>query len=221
MKARLQKLANRIDELSLRERAFLLLALLAACYLVVDQALLTPQNMRAKSYGEQIRGKNKVLEKLRAETQVVMARSQLDPDARVREQIQRLETEMSQLDSRMSDLTVDLIDPRAMARMLEQVLRQETDLELIGVRALPPKPLTEYQGDKAGEDRVLPGVYKHGLEISIRGGYASTVRYLRALEQLPWRFYWDGISYRVEEYPRAHVIITINTLSLDEAWIGI
>jgi MSHA biogenesis protein MshJ len=57
--------------------------------------------------------------------------------------------------------------------------------------------------------------------MEIRGGYLSTLRYLEELEDLPWRFFWKSLNYEVLEYPEARVVLTVETLSLREGWIGV
>jgi MSHA biogenesis protein MshJ len=49
----------------------------------------------------------------------------------------------------------------------------------------------------------------------------ATLRYLQALEKLPWRFFWDSVSYQVMEYPDSVVRLELHTLSLSEDWIGV
>ena len=70
-------------------------------------------------------------------------------------------------------------------------------------------------------DDELPEIYRHGLEIEFVGDFSGTVGYLRAIEALPWRLYWDSVSYTVQEHPRALVKIKLYTLSLDKGWIGV
>lgn len=74
--------------------------------------------------------------------------------------------------------------------------------------------------DTDGAARV-PEVYQHGLEVVFQGDYHSTLRYLRKLEQLPWKFYWDEVTYEVLQYPKAQISVHIHTLSLDKGWIGV
>ena len=68
---------------------------------------------------------------------------------------------------------------------------------------------------------TLPEVYKHGLEIVFQGDYNSTLSYLRKLEQLPWKFYWEEVVYEVLDYPKAQIMVRIHTLSLDKGWISV
>lgn len=72
-----------------------------------------------------------------------------------------------------------------------------------------------------GNTANLPEVYQHGLQVVFQGDYHSTLSYLRKLEQLPWKFYWDEVTYEVLQYPKAQISIRIHTLSLEKGWIGV
>jgi MSHA biogenesis protein MshJ len=86
----------------------------------------------------------------------------------------------------------------------------------------PKKSLEEnVLDDNASSTTTLPEVYKHGLEIVFQGDYNSTLSYLRKLEQLPWKFYWEEVVYEVLDYPKAQILVRIHTLSLDKGWISV
>ena len=76
-------------------------------------------------------------------------------------------------------------------------------------------------GQTGADALPAPLLYRHGLRIEFAGGYLETLAYLRALESLPSRFLWESLEFDVERYPRARVAITVYSLSLDDAWIGI
>jgi len=65
------------------------------------------------------------------------------------------------------------------------------------------------------------GVYKHATALKINGGYFQVLDYLQTLESLPWRFYWDWMSYSVVEYPSAEIEIRVYTLSAEEGLLGV
>jgi len=77
----------------------------------------------------------------------------------------------------------------------------------------------------AGSDQapaVVPtALYRHGMRATFEGAYLDILDYLRALEALPWRFLWGEVSLEVPRYPIARVTLTVYSLSLDDAWIGI
>ena len=49
----------------------------------------------------------------------------------------------------------------------------------------------------------------------------SPERRLASLEATAWRFSWREIEYVVEDYPDARVRIEIETLSREQAWLGV
>jgi len=79
----------------------------------------------------------------------------------------------------------------------------------------------ELSSKESGRVQTPPDIFRHGIEIEFYGDFKSTVSYLEAVEALPWRFYWEEVSYTVEEYPRALVKVIIYTLSLDRGWIDV
>ncbi len=71
------------------------------------------------------------------------------------------------------------------------------------------------------EKAPKPTLFRHGLEIQMRGSFAAILSYLHATENLPWRLYWDALEYKVEAYPNAKIVLRVYTLSVDEGWIGV
>lgn len=222
---KIQQLANWIDTLSVRERSILLLAIIIAVFLVWDRLLLEPLEKQAKQVQVKLKKQNKDLVRIRQQQQQVVARSSADPDAQNLQQIAVLKKAMQELDTQLQTMTVDLISPQQMVKVLEEVLTRETDLQLVSVQSLPPLALTDTKDKDAKKKKrgktVVPGVYQHALKIEFKGSYLSTMGYMQELENLSRRFYWGSVDFTVLNYPQAHVVITVNTLSLNEAWIGV
>ena len=63
-------------------------------------------------------------------------------------------------------------------------------------------------------------LFAHGFEMVLSGGYFQTLAFLQHLEAMDG-FYWQALDYRVGKYPKAEITIQINTLSLEEDWIGV
>ena len=47
------------------------------------------------------------------------------------------------------------------------------------------------------------------------------LEYLRALERLRWRIYWQTLELDNTHYPLDRVRIELSTLSLDRTWLGL
>jgi len=97
---------------------------------------------------------------------------------------------------------------------LQDMLSQNSQLTLIKLDTLPAKTLLSTQ------EQEHP-IYVHGLSITFRGNYLSTMNYLNSLEQLPWQFKWESIDFKVKEFPVAEITLRAYTLSFEENWLGI
>lgn len=217
LRERWRQLVNRIDALSLRERGFILVAVLAVLWAAWDLFLMQPLVQQQEASQARIEQLRTEASRLDDATRQMIERGGVDPDRRLREEIVRLRQELAELDAELEDRTADLIEPRQMARMLEEVLTRETDLRLVSLRNLDARPLVESE-DAEGE---RAHIYRHGVAIEFSGTYLSTLAYLQAVEELPWRFFWDSIHLEVERHPRARVRIVVFTLGTREGMLGV
>jgi MSHA biogenesis protein MshJ len=62
-------------------------------------------------------------------------------------------------------------------------------------------------------------LYRHGVQVTVRGSYLDMIDYMASLERLPTQLFWGEARFEVEDYPRAHVTLTLYTLSLDSKWL--
>jgi len=165
---------------------------------------------------------------------LAVARSR-DPDVANRNKLKQLRAATAKVNAALTELTSRLVPPREMGRLIEAVLDRQQRLSLVRLEGLGAEPLYAYPAGagarKPGAPRSAKKVaapamaqsalYRHGLRATFEGGYLDILAYLRALEGLPWRFLWDEVSLEVPRYPVARVTLTVYSLSLDDAWIGI
>ena len=64
-------------------------------------------------------------------------------------------------------------------------------------------------------------MYKHGVQITVRGSYADLLQYLTALEKLPTRMFWGVAKMKVVQHPSVELTLTLYTLSLDKTWLQV
>lgn len=74
--------------------------------------------------------------------------------------------------------------------------------------------------NNAGSSENGVGLYKHSVKLAIEGEYFSIVDYLRSIEELPWKIYWQSLDYHVDAYPGARVVLEVYTLSTEKSLIG-
>ena len=55
----------------------------------------------------------------------------------------------------------------------------------------------------------------------MKSTYENTVRYLKRLDELPWKIFWQELNYESGEYPNGNLKIKIYTLSTSREVLGV
>jgi MSHA biogenesis protein MshJ len=116
-----------------------------------------------------------------------------------------------------------------MAKLLEEMLARSRGLQLLSLRTLPVQRYetpTIAPAGKAPNKTAKPApkdpertVFQHSFEITLQGSYIELHDYLTQLEKMPWQIFWGRISVSTEQYPRLRATLTVQTLSLNKAWL--
>jgi MSHA biogenesis protein MshJ len=225
MSPRLQIIANRIDARSLRERAMLFSAAAAAIVFLLYALFLNPLLVRRAALQAQIAQQQDNIGGIDREiTQLVQAHSQ-DPDAAARARLTELTGNTAQLATKLRAMQKGLVPPDRIAPLLETILKANGRLQLVSMKTLPVSPLGGAQAPAAVPPVLHPVVnpnellYRHGVELTVRGNYLDMVNYMDALEAMPTQLFWGQAGLEVEEYPNARLTLTLYTLSLDRKWM--
>ena len=225
MTTRVAKFAQSIDRLSLRERLFLLAAVLTVLAGAWEALLAAPLKAREDVAGQKIAALHEKLDALNQSIAVTAEGisegmpSQLD-------RLRALRARVAEGDEAVRVYTSDLVDPRAMRLVLEELIRKQSGLKLLAATNLPPQPLFD-DGDKDSKAAPTDGrssapkLYRHSLVLRLEGSYLDCVEYLQAVERLPWHLYWARFELKAGEYPTNTYLIEVRTLSLDKEWIGV
>lgn len=234
MKDKLQTWFDKYDALSLRERGIIALLAVVVLFTLWNELFFSPLNDERKRFNSEINNLSQQVASINIQLAELMAGKRADPNKVNQQRLVKVKAEIGQQDDLLKKKMHGLIDPTQMAEVLESVLMQKTDLQFQQLKSLGARPLLgptaqndTNKNDTNKSDTGKPGVsietvvYRHGMQIEFKGSYLSTLEYLRALEALPWDFYWDAVAFEVDEYPAAHVTITVHTLSLKEGWIGV
>lgn len=224
---------TRVDALTLKERVLVLAAVVLTVLAAADSLLLQPLDRTRAELQNQIEAVTETLaqtERLTAET---LARAAHDPDAEVQQGLTRNRAQQALVEAEIKARIGRMVPPEQMAQVLERVLSGFDRLQFVGLEGLGVEPLVESEEDPpttpAGaaipdaRDRHddFVGAYRHGLRIRFSGSYLDTLAYLRALEQLPWGFFWDSVELETGDYPETTGSIVVYTLSLQRGWIGV
>ncbi len=214
-------LAARIDALTLRERSMIFFGALATLYFLANSLVLSPM---FKYYQEQAQTLNTRRAQVQQFEQQIQSLSNTDNnavDAQQQLRLQQLREQLAQRDPTSASATRSLIPPTEMVTLVEQILLRNRSLQIIQIENLPPELLDAPRtGSTPASSAPSSGIFRHGMQIELRGRYLDIVNYLHELETLPWKMYWGRFSLVAEDYPNSRMTLVIYTLSLRAGWMG-
>ena len=225
VRGQIKQLLARVDAMAVRERVLLAAAVVVVMLALVDTLALAPTRKASAQTQTQIDAAEQ--QRLQLDTRLAALRERLarDPDAEARAALEGLTEELSRVDADLRERSLQLIGPGEMAQVLQDLLVKNEGLTLVSVTneaAEPANELIEAKDEiESEEDANIPALYRHGIRIEFQGDYMSVVKYLEAIEALPWRLFWDRIEVETLEYPRAVIRLRAYTLSFAEGWIGV
>ncbi|MEW6020687.1 MAG: hypothetical protein AB1807_00975 [Pseudomonadota bacterium] len=236
MKEQWTKLATRIDALSLRERIMVFAALAAAIVFLTHFFALGPLLRKQDMLNAQISQQNNNIEGIDNEIRARVEAAQTDPDAQVRTRLAAVRKETEELSGQLRAMQNGLVAPERMAPLLDSILRANGRLTLVSMRTLPVESVLEASRRAAGTApeatpaapaatpaNATPGtaelLYRHGVEITVRGNYLDMIAYMNTLEGLPTQLFWGRAQLEAETWPASRLTLTLYTLSLDRKWM--
>ena len=227
MKQLLQKYADGIDAMALRERAMFFGAVALVLMTLLQAFLLSPVLSRRNQLSAQIAQQEDETKAIQAQIQTLVRPSVPDQDALNRDRLKSLREQMAQLDRQFEQQQKQFVAPEKMTAMLENMIGKNRKLQLISLRNLPGTGLSPGAGaptGAAGGPARAGGareVFRHTVELSVRGSYFDLLDYLAALERMPQRVFWDGFELSVAQYPQSVLKLTIYTLSPEKSWLTV
>lgn len=223
LRLRLRAIGERIDAMTLRERAIIFLTALVMVYLAADLLALKPLSVERGRLQGQLTTKRDQIQSYERQLQMLLTGSD-DPASPVAQKILSLQQQLSTLDDILSKSTGGLVSPREMARLVEEILSRHRQLTVVRLESLTPEPIQEAGaanpagGTAAGGES---GLYKHGMRIVVKGTYHDLLAYLRTLEGLQWKVFWGKVVLEAEDYPISQLTLELHTLSTHKGWIGL
>ncbi len=205
--------------LARREKVLVFLAVLAGAALGGWQLLVTPVLAEREQVRERTQTLDEEHQSLVEQRENLTAELEEDPNEQLERRAVQLQRRLERLDTDLEDLTTGLISPEDMVAVLREMLSEHDGVELQGVSHQAPRAVSVAGNDAAGENGS--GLYAHSVRVVISGGFQDLFKYLQALESMDDRLGWRTLDYRVTDWPRAEVSITLQTLSLYEEWLGV
>ncbi len=167
-----RKQAERIDALSLRERAIMFASLAAALVALADFSVLSPALATGKRLALEVERHNRELTALRE--RVAMAEGAADtPARRLQAAIEAARAEGHTLEAEVARLSARSAEAPRVADLLERVLRRHERLTLVRLDTSAPPTAATAAG-------ALP---LHTVHLGLAGAYHDIAGYLAEIER--------------------------------------
>lgn len=223
-----ERVRNAIDDMSLRERAMIFVAAAFVLISLMNVLLLDPLSAKQKMLSTQVVQQQEKMKELQAQMQNLLQAKRDEGHSPLRNRMTQLKQQLQEQDSYLQSRRDRLIEPDKIADLLKRVLGKNGGLQLVELKTLPvslliekPQAVAANSPDTQKQQDPQKQIFKHGVQITVRGGYLDLLRYVTALERMPAQMFWGEASLSVEKYPDAMFTLTVYTLSLDKTWLAV
>lgn len=189
------------------ERRLIVIAVACVTWYGLDALWVTPSyQVFQKAWTEQRQAaqERRQLEGQLTQLQTDMATQQRELQA----EIDRLKARLAQQDAEVQRTQSQLVPARELRQVLETMLARHGQLKLRSMKTVSP---TEVRlGGGAGRP-----LFKHGLEMTVEGGFHDLLGWLQAIEGMPRRLIWSTLKLTTDEQGRLSLALQVYTLSPD------
>ncbi|MDH4285305.1 MAG: type II secretion system protein GspM [Gallionellaceae bacterium] len=223
IKAYWEKLAAKIDGLSLRERLLIFIALAFILTALVNTLFINPLLAEQRKLSGQVVQQQEKMKEVQGRMEALVQARKDDANSPLRVRLDQLRQQIAEGDAYLKNCREQLVAPEHMAVLLQQMLQKNGKLQLISLQSLPPELLDKKAAQPENATAAPPDkqIYRHGIQITVRGNYLDLLRYLNELEHLPSSMLWGTAKMQVMQYPDAGLTLTIYTLSLGKTWLQV
>ena len=235
MKKRWKQFAAKYAAMAPRERALLPGAICFAILMLGHLLIIEPALKQGRTLQQRLTQETNDLTVAQAQLTVLRAKVN-NPDAEARAQLEALRVQARNVDDKFKQLQGSLVPPQDMSQWLSGLLQAQRGLQLVGLRTLPVTSVSDLvEGKKptvaavaapaapaasAAADTATPDawLYRHGVEVTVRGSYPELLAYLRTLENMPRRVYWGELKLDAQQSPAVVMTLVVYTLSVEKTW---
>ncbi len=232
MKKYWQKLAGRIDALTLRERAIIFAMAAGFIIFVTFFLVLNPAAAKQRRMLQEMSSQRDQMAGVEAEIARTIEAHTLDPDAADRARLAATLAQSQALSASLMAMQQGMVPPERMTQLLERILRGHGGLRLRSLRSLgqdnpaiapavvaTPAAPTVPGAVPAAANPPAQLLHRHGVELVVQGSYSDMVSYMTALENMQGQIFWGQASLAVDAYPNATLTLVVYTISLDKKWL--
>lgn len=207
---------SKVEAMPLRERMIMFAAMAFAVIALTSKMLLDPLMAKQKALSAKLEQQQGQMKELQVKVQVLSQAKKDEEHSPLLLSIEQLKKQVEAQQELIKDQRNHLVEPDKIVSLLQQVLNKNGKLQWVALENLPVILVpTQAKNNTAKQ------IFKHGVKITLRGGYLDLLQYLAELEKTQVHLYWGDLNFKVVKYPEAELILTLYTLSLDRAWLKV
>ncbi|MBV1776372.1 type II secretion system protein M [Burkholderiaceae bacterium DAT-1] len=220
----LRRFADRFDNLKRRERIILTLTAVLVGSALWWGSVLEPGWKKHELLQVQIRLIEQEGIRLEEERHMLEQSAHTGPMEALLRQITDMHASNAALVNHIQTVQSAISERESVSKQLATLVGTPKGIEILGVRTLSVRPLLD-AGNAPVPDARAPNikaagqVYRHLVEVRIRGTFADLVAWLDQVERTPLRIYWDKLNVHTTDYPLCEATITVASLSADDVWL--
>jgi len=203
-----------IEKISIRERALILITLVALVLLLSQGILMLSGLDKHDAVLSRIEQKKKEGELYRSTLTGLEAAINNPKIIALQNSNESLQSSINILEERISKINEKLMSPDRMISLLKELLDEQNKLSLISFQVLP---VTVIESNIDGGNLF----YQHGLSMELNGEFEALTTYLQEIEALPTQLFWDELEIKTGKFPMLRIKINVHTLSQDEEWLNV
>lgn len=215
-----------LDSLSRRDQIALFITFLVVVMMLWVELIYAPLSDNINLVEQDIAQQTSEIDVLQAKMFALQKNVNADPDVENRLQLKKYREESELLDEALATTSTQIVHPREMVSLLEQILKSQAGLKFVSLKNKPAAPefvksLSESEIEAEVTTENVSTIYRHSVILQMEGGYHDALSYLKKLEQLPWRFFWQSVEIETSGYPNTSIRLEVYTLGLREGLVGV
>lgn len=191
--------SGRINALSLRERVFLFLAVIASCMALANVLWLSPAQMAHKQLTQRFEKQSADLQRARDELKTVV--QPVDVGRAARDEIAAVKLQLDSVNLTIKEVLPDTAKATPLAQALNHLLRRHAGLTLVRTSAVAPEVSSIKPGQAAGVVALPVGLTRQGIELTVSGTYPDLTRYVQTLESEMPQVRWGVMQLKSDKLP--------------------
>jgi MSHA biogenesis protein MshJ len=203
-----QRLAAKVDSLSLRERGIIFAAAAVLLFTLVNDVILDPEFAKQKQLSEQIKSNEQRMDQIQAEIRQTI-KVQSDPDEDGRKRLAELKSNTRQMSADLLEMQKGLVSPDKMSALLEDILKRNGNLRLVSLKTLPAASLGNAASGGTGGTGASAGVTSGAVDVTstrpridgavtAASGFHSGIRENVKVDPSPALVYTHGVEIVVD-----------------------